>query len=65
MDEVTTPRRYKLVLDVLDAIEVPAEKAPRNVVDPLMQEVASALRARLDVYSQDAESYITVTDSAM
>ena len=63
LDKVTIPRRYKLVLDVLDAIEVPAEKAPRNVDDPLMQEVASALRASLDVYSQDAESYNA--DSAM
>ena len=63
LDKVTIPRRYKLVLDVLDAIEVPAEKAPRNVDDPLMQEVASALQASLGVYSRDAESYIA--DSAM
>ena len=63
LDKVTIPRRYKLVLDVLDAIEVPAEKAPRNEDDPLMQEVASALQTSLDGYSQAAESY--VADPAM
>jgi 1-acyl-sn-glycerol-3-phosphate acyltransferase len=62
LDKVTIPRRYKLVMEVLDAIEVPAEKAPRNEDDPLMQDVASVLQSTLDVYSQAAESY--VTDSA-
>ena len=58
LDKVTIPRRYKLVLDVLDAIEVPAEKAPRNEDDPLMKEVASALQVSLNGYSQAAESYV-------
>jgi 1-acyl-sn-glycerol-3-phosphate acyltransferase len=58
LDKVTIPRRYKLVMEVLDAIEVPAEKAPRNEDDPLMQEVASALQSSLDVYSRAAESYV-------
>jgi len=58
LDKVTIPRRYKLVLDVLDAIEVPAEKAPRHTDDPLMQDVASALQASLDLRSQAAESYV-------
>ena len=62
LDKVTIPRRYKLVMEVLDAIEVPVEKAPRNEDDPLMQDVASVLQSTLDVYSQAAESY--VTDSA-
>ena len=58
LDKVTIPRRYKLVLDVLDAIEVPAEKAPRTEDDPLMKEVASALQVSLNGYSQAAESYV-------
>ena len=62
LDKVTIPRRYKLVMEVLDAIEVPAEKAPRDEDDPLMQDVAAALQSTLDVYSQAAEPY--VTDSA-
>jgi hypothetical protein len=49
-------------MEVLDAIEVPAEKAPRDEDDPLMQDVAAALQSTLDVYSQAAEPY--VTDSA-
>jgi len=43
---------------VLDAIEVPAEKAPRTEDDPLMKEVASALQVSLNGYSQAAESYV-------
>ena len=47
-DTITMPRRFKLVIDVLDAVEVPAEKLPRGAEnDPVMDEVRDRLEANL------------------
>ena len=47
-DMITMPRRFKLVIDVLDAVEIPAEKLPRGAEnDPVMDEVRDRLEANL------------------
>ncbi len=55
---ITMPRRFRLVIDVLDAIEVPAEKLPRDAVsDPLLDEVRQSLEKNLRESAEELEAY--------
>ena len=58
-DQVTMPRRFKLILDILDPIEVPAEKGPRGgVTDPLMEQVRSRMLASLSEHALESEPFV-------
>ena len=57
-DKITMPRRFKLVIDVLDAIEVPAEKLPRGMQsDPVMDEVRTCLETNLALTAESMSAY--------
>ena len=57
-DKITMPRRFKLVIDVLDAIEVPAEKLPRGMQsDPVMDEVRTCLETNLALSAESMSAY--------
>ena len=61
-DKITMPRRFKLVIEVLDAVEVPAEKLPRGAKsDPVMDEVRARLEANL---AQSAESMLAYDEGS-
>jgi len=60
-DKITMPRRFKLVIEVLDAVEVPAEKLPRGAnSDPVMDEVRSRLEANL---AESAEAMLAYDEA--
>lgn len=62
-DQITMPRRFKLVIDVLDAVEVPAEKLPRDAdCDPMMDEVRDRLWENLMQSAQAMEAYHAESD---
>ncbi|NNE01404.1 MAG: 1-acyl-sn-glycerol-3-phosphate acyltransferase [Pirellulaceae bacterium] len=46
--------RLKCVIDFGEAIEVPAEKAPRGQPDPLLEQIATPLRATLNAMAREA-----------
>ena len=57
-DTITMPRRFKLVIDVLDAVEIPAEKLPRGAEnDPVMDEVRDRLEANLALSAELMPAY--------
>ena len=57
-DKITMPRRFKLVIDVLDAVEVPAEKLPRGAgSDPVMDEVRLRLEENLALSARSMPAY--------
>ena len=61
-DKITMPRRFKLVIEVLDAVDVPAEKLPRGAKsDPVMDEVRARLEANL---AQSAESMLAYDEGS-
>ena len=59
-DKITMPRRFKLVIDVLDAVEVPAEKLARDATsDPVLDEVRARLEENLLASAESMDSYVT------